>query len=319
MMHLQDIGFYTLSDERATTASEFSPLWRCELILTSACNFNCSYCRGFQEENKGSLSLDAAKQVVDAWVAEGLQHVRFSGGEPSLWYAIEELIAYTAAQGVKRIALSTNGSAAREHYERLLQAGCNDFSISLDACCAATADSVSRTPGTFATVCSNIAWLAKRTYVTVGVVLTATNAPEVEGIMQLAHDLGVADIRLITAAQSHDQLHALSIPTPILAKHPILRYRHHNLKSERAVRGLRATDARKCHLCLDDMAVLNGKHYPCIIYMREWGEPIGPMCGDFRAERRRWYEEHDSWADPICRYNCLDVCIDYNNKAAHHA
>ena len=45
-MKLEDIGFYTLSDSRARNASENSPLWRCELLITSQCNFKCPYCRG---------------------------------------------------------------------------------------------------------------------------------------------------------------------------------------------------------------------------------------------------------------------------------
>jgi hypothetical protein len=37
-MRLQDIGFYTLSDERAATASSTSRLSRAELILGETCN-----------------------------------------------------------------------------------------------------------------------------------------------------------------------------------------------------------------------------------------------------------------------------------------
>jgi len=44
-MDLKEIGFYTLSDDRAKQASETSPLQRCELILTARCNFRCPYCR----------------------------------------------------------------------------------------------------------------------------------------------------------------------------------------------------------------------------------------------------------------------------------
>lgn len=48
-MKLEDIGFYTLSDARALSASEYSPLMRCELIVTSRCNFRkkCRYSRDF--------------------------------------------------------------------------------------------------------------------------------------------------------------------------------------------------------------------------------------------------------------------------------
>jgi hypothetical protein len=67
---------------------------------------------------------------------------------------------------------------------------------------------------------------------------------------------------------------------------------------------------------MDDMAVAQGYHFPCIIHLREGGDPIGPLDKrDVRADRLKWLTEHDSYADPICRKNCLDVCIAYNNKA----
>jgi hypothetical protein len=77
------------------------------------------------------------------------------------------------------------------------------------------------------------------------------------------------------------------------------------------------TDARRCRLAFDDMAVMGGQHYPCIIYLREGGAPIGPVGHGMREARRQWVSKHDSFADPICRANCLDVCVDYNNVAGH--
>jgi len=33
-----------------------------------------------------------------------------------------------------------------------------------------------------------------------------------------------------------------------------------------------------------------------------------------RNERMNWFSKHDTHNDAICRNNCLDVCIEYNNK-----
>lgn len=310
---LEKIGFYTLSDRRAATASDKTPLWRCELILTPVCNFDCPYCRGFQEQDKRTLFLEEATKVVDYWASEGLQNIRFSGGEPTLWPDLSVLVERCKNYGMKHIALSTNGSADYAKYWHLYSKGINDFSISLDACCASTGELMSGKEGAYDTILNNICLLSNLTYVTVGVVLTDMNVGEVEGIVELASGLGVADIRLISAAQENKPLEKLFIPDKILNKHPILRYRYNNLKRGRHVRGLQRTDNPRCPLVLDDMAVLNGHHYPCIIYMREWGGPIGKVGPEARAERKKWAEDHDCWNDPICRQNCLDVCIDYNN------
>jgi MoaA/NifB/PqqE/SkfB family radical SAM enzyme len=312
---LREIGFYTLFDSRAATASHNTPLWRCELILTSACNFHCPYCRGFEEHNQRTLSFDEAKDVVGWWIAEGLRNVRFSGGEPTLWPWLSNIVQHCADNNVKRIAISTNGSADETDYRILHKAGVNDFSVSLDACCAGTGAKMAGGEPMWDKVIHNIRVMASLCYTTAGVVLTEENVSEVRDIVLLASSLGVADIRLIGAAQQDAALEPFELPLDVLNKHPILAYRYANIKNGRHVRGLRQGDGRRCLLALDDMAAVNGYHYPCIIYMREWGKPIGRVGPTMRDERREWVWGHDCHADPICNKNCLDVCVDYNNRA----
>jgi ribosomal protein L25 (general stress protein Ctc) len=66
------------------------------------------------------------------------------------------------------------------------------------------------------------------------------------------------------------------------------------------------------------MVVVHGEHFPCVIYMREQGEVIGSVYGktleQIRYERKKWFENTNTKEDSICKNNCLDVCIDYNNK-----
>ena len=81
------------------------------------------------------------------------------------------------------------------------------------------------------------------------------------------------------------------------------------------MRGLCESDCRRCWLALDDMASAQGKHFPCIIHLRDGVNPIGMVGDDTRQERALWSKHHNAWEDPICRKNCLDVCIDYNNRA----
>lgn len=76
-MKLENIGFYTLEDARAKNLSLKSPLWRCELILTDACNFRCPYCRGLEKNIKGKIPLEKAKRIVKLWASDGLQNIRF--------------------------------------------------------------------------------------------------------------------------------------------------------------------------------------------------------------------------------------------------
>lgn len=315
-MKLEEIGFYTLCDERAKNSSETSPMWRCEMILTNACNFKCPYCRPLREDCQGTMPLDRALFVLDQWIDQGLKHVRFSGGEPTLYSHLVTLVQHCTNRGVKRIAVSSNGSAYREKYAALLDAGANDFSISLDACCASDAEKMSGgVLKIINNVAENIRWLASQTYVTAGVVLTDDNYGQMNDIIRYANSLGVADVRIISAAQENFILEGvLSIEEELLEKHPILRYRANNIRNGRNVRGLQESDPHTCYLMYDDSVVAGDQHFPCIIHLREGGEPIGKIGPNMRQERVEFLKRHDPHKDPICCNNCLDVCIDHINK-----
>ena len=319
-MKLEKIGFYTLEDSRAKNTSLDSPLWRCELILTGACNFRCLYCRGLKEEINKTLSLSRAKEIVTLWAKDGLRNIRFSGGEPTIYKGIDELVKLAKKLNVQRIALSTNGSADYEFYEYLHSCGVNDFSISLDSCCASTGDKMSGgIYGSWQKVTTNIQKISKLTYTTVGVVVTEENLSECINTIKFADGLGVSDIRIIPSAQYNQLLNVLKeIPAKILDKHPILKYRVNNAKMGRHVRGIKATDYHSCPLVIDDMAVAGDYHFPCIIYLREQGNAIGKVGDNMRKERFEWFQKHDTYQDEICRKNCLDVCLDYNNRVKEY-
>jgi molybdenum cofactor biosynthesis enzyme MoaA len=312
---LQQIGFYTLSDERAENVSATSPMMRCEMILTNRCNFRCPYCRGLRPDCQGDMPFELAMSTLKGWIADGLQNVRFSGGEPMV-YPYLPLLIMEAAKTCKHIAISTNGSFSLYRYQDLIDLGVNDFSISLDACCAAYGDKMAGgVSGSWERVTSNIRELSKLTYVTVGVVLTSENAPHVKDIIEFADSLGVADIRIIPAAQEGNMIEGVEgISQEILDRHPILAYRVSNLLAGKSVRGIKEADCDHCHIVQDDSVACGKFHFPCVIYMREQGEPIGELGPNMRSERIKWFNTHNTQTDEICRKNCLDVCIAHNNK-----
>jgi len=255
-----------------------------------------------------------AASTLLLWTEAGLKNVRFSGGEPTLWPGLLDLVALAKKHGVERIAISSNGSADWPIYEGLIEAGCNDFSISLDACCAEDGDKMTGgVKESWTKVVENIRELSQKVYTTVGVVLTQDNEARVLEIVRFADELSVSDIRVIPAAQHGRTLEVSKLPEDLLQRHPILRYRWDRFLRGEKVRGIGPNDSKRCALVLDDMAVNHGEHYPCIIYMREGGKSIGKVGPGMRAERLAWSLAHRADLDPICSKNCLDVCVAYNN------
>lgn len=321
---LKEIGFYTLYDERAKNVSPISQMKRAELIITEYCNFKCNYCRGLKDEIYGTrklkqLSLEEICRDIDFWCEDQpLENIRFSGGEPTMHPHIVEVIAYAKSKGIKRIAISTNGSNKMELYKKIVDAGANDFSISLDACCASDGDKMAGDiKGSWEKVIENIREISKLSYVTVGVVFTPDNIPSCLDTIRFAHSLGVADIRIISSAQTTDILKTQNfdeLEQEILDAHPILNYRVKNFNKGENVRGMKETDCKRCAIVLDDSVIAGDFHYQCVIALREGAKPIGKVGPNMRKERFEWFKTHDCFADPICNKNCLDVCIDYSNR-----
>jgi len=318
MVKLDNIGFYTLTDKRARNTSGNSPLMRCELLLTDKCNLHCPYCRGMRKDLKGELSLSYAQKVLGLWIEDGLQNVRFSGGEPTLYPYLEFLIKQCRNYDVKRIAISTNGTQSLDYYKRLVDWGVNDFSISLDGGCCAMNMKMNGGANSFKKVSRNIQYLSWYNYVTVGTVFNELNVSTAMETIKYIDSLNPSDIRIISSAQYNQALNnLLDMPEDILNRHPILKYRINNFRRGRNVRGIRKQDTHKCYLVKDDVAVAGKYHFPCIIYLREGGKPIGTMGKNFRKERIKWFETHDTHKDSICKKNCLDVCVNYNNRVEH--
>jgi molybdenum cofactor biosynthesis enzyme MoaA len=317
-MKLEEIGFYTLSNERADRVARNrinTPLQRCELLLTDRCNFRCPYCRKVKRYYRGDININYAKMLIAAWVERHLFAIRFSGGEPTLYDGLLELVDEAKRMNIKRIAISTNGSADYDYYIKLIGAGVNDFSVSLDACCSADGQMMTGIQCDWNKILNNIKKLSQQIYVSVGIVLTDLNYEKALSIITMAHDLGVADIRIIPAAQNGQYFKNLSNKSlPVwIDEYPILKYRLNRALRGEKIRGLSKKDCHKCYLVLDDMAVMRDYHFPCIIYLREGGNPIGKISPNIYQERLGWYQLHDTHKDIICQKNCLDVCVQYNN------
>ncbi len=311
-MKLEEIGFYTFSDFRAHQTSERSPLWRGEILLTSKCNFNCSYCHG--RNSITDISFEDAKYCIELWLADGLKNIRFSGGEPTLYPGIDSLVEMSRIGGVERIGISTNGSRPLSFYENLVKLGIDDFAISLDASESILADKIARIPNQWDRVVANIKELAKMTYLSVSIVLTRENVTKAKNIIDFVHELGVDDIRIVTSTQYNQMMSDLIIDNEILSKYPVLKYRVQHFASGRNVRGITSDDCNRCHLLIDESVVVGKWHYPCSMYAREGGSPIGSIGPKMRRDRVEWSETHDTYQDEICRKNCADMYVDYNNR-----
>lgn len=112
------------------------------ISLTDRCNFRCRYCMPVEVFGPGYrflpredlLSFEELLRLTRLLVPLGVEKVRLTGGEPLLRNGIEDLVAMLAAvDGVKDLALTTNGVLLAHHAEALALAGLSRATVSLDA------------------------------------------------------------------------------------------------------------------------------------------------------------------------------------------
>jgi len=310
-MKLEDIGFLEVIEERAKTIAP-GRISYCEWIITSHCNFKCPYCNPL----KGELAIDPtynqAKNIITLLSWEQCKYVHLTGGEPSTRKDLPEIINEIKSHGM-RAGISTNGSKPLSYYTFLVDSGIELFSISLDVHKKQLNRQFTLVDNVFDTVVNNIKEISSLVYTNVGVVLNDDNIGFYQDIIKFVSDLGVDDIRLMTATK-YNKVLELDIPDDILSKHPILKFRVDNFNAGKNMRGSSLGLSHKCHLVKDDITIAGKYYFPCAVYAREGGSPIGEFNSNNEAERYAWFEKHDSYEDPICKKYCMDFKCRFNEK-----
>ena len=118
------------------------PLHDLRISVIDRCNFRCPYCMPDEQFHHAYQFLDKAQwltfdeifRVVKIFVKLGVEKVRLTGGEPLLRPNIDELIQkLSTIEGIKDLALTTNGSLLKNHAAKLKKAGLKRLTISLDS------------------------------------------------------------------------------------------------------------------------------------------------------------------------------------------
>lgn len=107
------------------------------ISVTDRCNLRCHYCMPVEGvewiPHSKILSFEEITEVVKVAVSMGVNKIRLTGGEPLVRKGIVDLVRMIAnVDGVKDLAMTTNGILLDQFAEELAQAGLNRVNISLD-------------------------------------------------------------------------------------------------------------------------------------------------------------------------------------------
>ncbi|XP_061326877.1 molybdenum cofactor biosynthesis protein 1 isoform X2 [Pezoporus flaviventris] len=173
------------------------------ISLTEKCNLRCQYCmpeEGVQLTPKSDLlTTQEIITLAKLFVKEGVEKIRLTGGEPLIRPDVVDIVGQLRKlEGLKTIAVTTNGMNLTRLLPRLKEAGLNAINVSLDTLVPAKFEFIVRRKG-FHKVMEGIHKATELGYRPVKVncvVMRGFNEDELLGFVDFTKDLPL-DVRFI--------------------------------------------------------------------------------------------------------------------------
>ena len=325
------------------------PLHRLTVFLTYRCNLDCPYCKTIARSEselearpakRVSHTLASFERLLATHAGTPLRHLHFTGGEASLIPELPEMLRRARAAGVERLSLTTNGTLPASRYLALIEAGLDELRISIDAPDALLGRALTQRRRAWSSSVETLAALsaARREganfFLIVNAVIGLANRERVVELVRFLLGFAPDDLKLITEVDARDalgsfpgvasakaELEALIADLPPESM-PLLRRKLETVFSPEAV-GLETEEAPegrrwRCYIPLTERTVDGVAYYPCSVYLREGGAPLGPLEDPPELQRQRsadFVQDTDCLQDPICRRYCLHCTRSYNARA----
>jgi radical SAM protein with 4Fe4S-binding SPASM domain len=172
--------------------------YRMDLALTYRCNNDCAHCYNDRPRTFPEMTIDQWKQVLDRVWAQGIPHVVFTGGEPTLVESLPELIAHAEHNG-QITGLNTNARRLSDgtFVKRLVDAGLDHVQITVESHLPEVHDQMVRSRGAWKQTIAGLRnVLDTPLYVMTNTTMLRENSPYLEDTLNYLGELGVPTIGL---------------------------------------------------------------------------------------------------------------------------
>lgn len=182
----------------STSCDKLSELY---VNLGAACNSSCYFCAADSTIDAPVIRDSFLPALANARNA-GVNNLIISGGEPTVYLDLVEFIFKAKQMGFERIHLQTNGRrlGRLKYLEQILNAGVDEFGLSLHGTTPIMHDRISNSPGSFAQTVQaleNFNILMGPTFpVAVNCVITPENKNHLAALVRFLIDYNVSTIKL---------------------------------------------------------------------------------------------------------------------------
>jgi radical SAM protein with 4Fe4S-binding SPASM domain len=168
--------------------------FRLDIALTYRCDNDCLHCYVGRPRDFPEQPVQFWKKALDKCWDLAIPHICFTGGEPTLYEGIVQLVEYAEDLGIVT-GILTNGRRLRdkEFLDKLVTAGIDHFQITLESHREDVHDRITRCAGSWKETVEGIKnAVATPVYTITNTTLTGLNASEIEKTVDFIASLGVS-------------------------------------------------------------------------------------------------------------------------------
>jgi radical SAM protein with 4Fe4S-binding SPASM domain len=185
-------------DIKAPFSTTPSAPYRMDLALTYRCNNGCPHCYNARPRNFSEISTSAWMQVIDRVWENGIPHVVFTGGEPTLRDDLPDLIAYAESKG-QITGVNTNARRLQDttFLNALVDAGLDHIQVTVESHSASIHDEMVSAKGAWKQTTTGLQYaLDTPLYVMTNTTMLRENSPHLPETLDFLAELGVPTIGL---------------------------------------------------------------------------------------------------------------------------
>jgi radical SAM protein with 4Fe4S-binding SPASM domain len=186
----------TLGTENPSIGADNLPSpYRMDLALTYRCQNDCGHCYN-ETKDKNELTVEQWKTVIGRLWDEGIPHIVFTGGEPTLYTGLDQLIAKSEEFG-QVTGLVTNGRGLGKpgYLKDLVKLGLDHVQITVLSSREVMHDKLTGAAGSWSETIQGLKTaLNEDLYVSTNTTIMRENLDDMEKTMRFLIELGVKNI-----------------------------------------------------------------------------------------------------------------------------
>jgi MoaA/NifB/PqqE/SkfB family radical SAM enzyme len=319
---------------------------RMTVFVTHRCNLGCAYCNGphltrltGDRERKETmlrrdLTVSSFETLAEEVARRGIvRHIHFTGGEATVNKDLPEFVRIATRLGILT-SVTTNGTAPPEMYEELLRLGMTEIRVSIDTWNPAAFDAIVKSRNAWDKTVASIKAIVRardtafpKTFLCLNACVFPANFADLEQTVAFLVSLNPNDIKLLVVGEAREFIFAQDPAITERLLHLLDPYPGDFLLLRKKIAALLDPQASgfsvckigkvapRCFVPLTERTFDGQHYYPCSIYLRYYGRPLGTIDEPMEKQEENilnFVRSHPCTEDPICSQHCVSCCKSFN-------